>query len=86
MLGIKKEVEIPSEIDESNYVLIDIETEENTNEIINIQFKPVIDQLQTNYPFQKSVLIDQIEQIVNSDIPSKVFDIQMFVFREKWLK
>jgi len=85
MLGIKKEVEIPSEIDESNYVLIDISTEENTNEIINIQFKPVIDQLQTNYPFQKSVLIDQIEQIVNSDIPSKVFDIQMFVFREKWL-
>jgi len=85
MLGIKKDVEIPSEIDESNYVLVDISTEENTNEIINIQFKPVIDQLQTNYPFQKSVLIDQIEQIVNSDIPSKVFDIQMFVFREKWL-
>jgi len=85
MLGIKKDVKIPSEIDESNYVLIDISTEENTNEIINIQFKPVIDQLQTNYPFQKSVLIDQIEQIVKSDIPSKVFDIQMFVFREKWL-
>jgi len=85
MLGIKKEVEIPSEIDESNYVLIDIETEANTNEIINIKFKPVIDQLQTNYPFQKSVLIDQIEQIVNSDIPSEVFDIQMFVFKEKWL-
>lgn len=85
MLGIKKDVKIPSEIDESNYVLIDISTEENTNEIINIQFKPVIDQLQTNYPFQKSVLIDQIEQIVKSDIPSKVFDIQMFVFKEKWL-
>ncbi|ORX43780.1 hypothetical protein BCR36DRAFT_415378 [Piromyces finnis] len=85
MLGIKKEVEIPSEIDESNYVLIDISTEENTNEIINIQFKPVIDQLQTNYPFQKSVLIDQIEHIIKSDIPSKVFDIQMHVFREKWL-
>jgi len=85
MLGIKKDVNIPSEIDESNYLLIDISTEENTNEIINIQFKPVIDQLQTNYPFQKSVLIDQIEQMVKSDIPSKVFDIQMFVFREKWL-
>jgi len=85
MLGIKKEVTIPSEIDETNYVLIDIKTEENTNEIVDIQFKPVIDQLQTNYPFQKSILIDQIEQIVKSDIPSKVFDIQMFVFREKWL-
>jgi len=85
MLGIKKEVTVPSEIDETNYVLIDITTEENTNEIVDIQFKPVIDQLQTNYPFQKSVLIDQIEQIVKSDIPSKVFDIQMFVFREKWL-
>jgi len=83
MLGIKKEVEIPSEIDESNYVLIDISTEEN--EIVNIQFKPVIDQLQTNYPFQKSVLIDQIEQIVKSDIPNRVFDLQMFVFRDKWL-
>jgi folliculin len=85
MLGIKKEVTIPSEIDETNYVLIDIKTEENTSEIVDIQFKPVIDQLQTNYPFQKSILIDQIEQIVKSDIPSKVFDIQMFVFREKWL-
>jgi len=85
MLGIKKDVKIPTEIDESNYVLIDITTDENTNEIIDIQFKPVIDQLQTNYPFQKSVLIDQLEQIVKSDIPSKVFDIQMFVFREKWL-
>jgi len=85
MLGIKKDVKIPSEIDESNYVLIDISTEVNTNEIIDIQFKPVIDQLQTNYPFQKSILIDQIEQMVNSDIPSEIFDIQMFVFREKWL-
>jgi len=67
-------------------IIKDITTDENTNEIIDIQFKPVIDQLQTNYPFQKSVLIDQLEQIVKSDIPSKVFDIQMFVFREKWLK
>lgn len=85
LLGINDTVKIPAEIDESNYVLIDISTLENTNEIINIQFKPIIDPLQTNYPFQNSILIDQLEQMVKSNIPSHIFNARILVFREKWL-